>query len=355
MGCSASEPVHVLNSVDQQLLDAQEEEKYQHKILLLGAGESGKSTVVKQIKMIWKVGGGISDKEKQEYILAIRRNAIEAIQTLLEASKNLEIPLGDDALLPCFERMCIVDTNNEVTAEMGSEIDSLWRDSGIQATYERRDEFWNMDATAYYLNEVTRLAGDDFIPNEDDMIMTRVRTTGIVVTEVKEAPFTYQVVDVGGQRSERRKWIHCFDDVRAIIFLEGLAGYNQVLFEDNSVNRMQESLALFAEVVKNPLFKSTPIFVFLNKKDLFEEMIPKTPLKSCFPEYCGPPNEVQPALDFIERRYKLIMQEHVPGKPVYVHVIAARLRMDMKIAFGEVKEKLKTLFPVKEKRFSNVL
>lgn len=84
MGCSASEPIHIINSVDQQLLDAQEEDKYQHKILLLGAGESGKSTVVKQIKMIWKVGGGPSDKEKQEYILAIRRNAIEAIQTLLE-------------------------------------------------------------------------------------------------------------------------------------------------------------------------------------------------------------------------------------------------------------------------------
>jgi G-protein alpha subunit len=33
-----------------------------------------------------------------------------------------------------------------------------------------------------------------------------------------------QLVDVGGQRSERRKWIHCFDDVKAIIFLEGLSG-----------------------------------------------------------------------------------------------------------------------------------
>ena len=41
------------------------------------------------------------------------------------------------------------------------------------------------------------------------------------------APCSLSVVDVGGQRSERRKWIHCFDDVRAIIFLEGLAGYNQ--------------------------------------------------------------------------------------------------------------------------------
>ena len=100
---------------------------------------------------------------------------------------------------------------------------------------------------------------------------------------------------------------------------------------------MQESLNLFTEVVKNPLFRNTPIFVFLNKKDLFEEMIPKTPLKTCFPEYNGAPGEVRPALEYIEKRYKMIMQEHVPGKPVYVHIIAARLRMDMKIAFGEVR------------------
>ena len=47
----------------------------------------------------------------------------------------------------------------------------------------------------------------------------------------------------------------------------------QVLFEDSSVNRMQESLALFTEVAGNPVFEKTPMFVFLNKKDLFEEMI----------------------------------------------------------------------------------
>ena len=266
MGCNSSTTIVVTNAVDQQLLDAQDAEKYNHKILLLGAGESGKSTVVKQIKMIWKVGGGPSDKEKQEYILAIRRNCIEAIQTLLEASKNLDVPLKDKALTPTFEKLLGMDTNTTVTSEIGNDISKLWLDEGIQIVYSRKDEFWNMDATAYYLNEVVRLAEEDYTPNEDDMIMTRVRTTGIVITEVKDAPFTYQVVDVGGQRSERRKWIHCFDDVRAIIFLEGLAGYNQVLFEDNTVNRMAESLNLFEEVVKNPLFQKTPFFVFLNKK-----------------------------------------------------------------------------------------
>jgi hypothetical protein len=70
-----------------------------------------------------------------------------------------------------------------------------------------------------------------------------------------------------------------------------------VLYEDNTVNRMQESLNLFAEVVKNPLFKSTPIFVFLNKKDLFEEMIPKFPLKNCFPDYDGPEGNLRCILD----------------------------------------------------------
>ena len=41
------------------------------------------------------------------------------------------------------------------------------------------------------------------------------------------------MVDVGGQRSERRKWIHCFENVTSIIFLVALSEYDQVLFESD--------------------------------------------------------------------------------------------------------------------------
>lgn len=58
-----------------------------------------------------------------------------------------------------------------------------------------------------------------------------------MVTRITDAHHKFSVVDVGGQRSERRKWIHCFDDVKAIIFVVALSGYNQVLFEDTNVNR----------------------------------------------------------------------------------------------------------------------
>lgn len=112
---------------------------------------------------------------------------------------------------------------------------------------------------------------------------------------------------------------------------------------------MLESLQLFEEILKNPLFKETPIFVFLNKKDLFEEMIPKYPLTVCFPEYTGPPGDVRTAVDYITMKYNQIVDRNCPGRKIYIHVIAARVRMDMKIAFGEVKEQLKKLQPKRVK------
>eukprot|EP00611_Tribonema_gayanum_P021595 TRINITY_DN4184_c0_g1_i2.p1 TRINITY_DN4184_c0_g1~~TRINITY_DN4184_c0_g1_i2.p1 ORF type:complete len:357 (-),score=139.00 TRINITY_DN4184_c0_g1_i2:304-1374(-) len=346
MGCVLSQPVMATDAttaeVEKQLQEAQDKEQYQFKILLLGAGESGKSTVVKQVKLIYK--GVVTAKEKEEYTHAIRRNVIDSMQTMLDAMDSFDIALARPGSAEAAQRVRAVDAEATLEESLARDVTALWADEGMRATYDRRDEFWLLDASQYYFEEALRLAEPDYEPTDEDMIMTRVRTTGIVVTDFEEKPYSYSLVDVGGQRSERRKWIHCFDDVKAIIFLEGLSGYHQVLFEDTSVNRMHESLQLFEEIVKNPIFVNTPIFVFLNKKDLFEQMIAKTSLKVCFPEYDGPEGEARPALEFIEKKYKDIMDKYCPGKGVIIHVVAARVRMDMKIAFGEVKEQIKSIY-----------
>lgn len=75
--------------------------------------------------------------------------------------------------------------------------------------------------------------------------------------------------------------------MKAILFIVNLAGYNGVLFEDQSKNRMHEAMELFRQITNMPQFSTTPIVLFLNKKDLFEEMIRKTSIKVCFPEYTG--------------------------------------------------------------------
>ena len=99
--------------------------------------------------------------------------------------------------------------------------------------------------------------------------------------------FVFRMFDVGGQRSERKKWIHCFEGVTAIIFCVALSGYDLVLAEDEEMNRMIESMKLFDSICNNKWFVETSIILFLNKKDLFEEKIVKSPLTICFPEYQG--------------------------------------------------------------------
>ena len=107
-----------------------------------------------------------------------------------------------------------------------------------------------------------------------------------------ETQFTYKglhfkMFDVGGQRSERKKWIHCFEGVTAIIFCVALSGYDLVLAEDEEMNRMMESMKLFDSICNNKWFVETSIILFLNKKDLFEQKIKYSPLSICFPEYKG--------------------------------------------------------------------
>lgn len=50
---------------------------------------------------------------------------------------------------------------------------------------------------------------------------------------------------------------------------------------------MMESMKLFDSICNNKWFVDTSIILFLNKKDLFEEKIRKSPLTICFPEYSG--------------------------------------------------------------------
>jgi len=202
----------------------------------------------------------------------------------------------------------------------------------------------------------------DWVPTEEDAVMARIRTTGIVVTNLEEnldqketsaeekqlmfpEKLLFQVVDVGGQRNERKKWIHCFDDVRCVLFCDNLAGYNQVLFEDNTKNRMHESLELFNKVTYNKIFESTPIFLFLNKKDLFEQMIKEVDMSVAFPEYKGG-KDLNNALEFIQTQFK---RQLPPKKEVHIQVVSACFKREIRVAFEEVK---KVLYHMNKKKIT---
>jgi len=241
-----------------------------------------------------------------------------------------------------------VDETKRLDIDFGEAIGRLYRSPAMKKAYGRRDEYWLLDSCSYYMKHLDRFTEIGFVPTEEDCVMARVRTTGIVVSKLEEKnkstnpdepkSLKFEVVDVGGQRNERKKWIHCFDDVSAVLFVVNLAGYNQVLFEDATKNRMQEALELFKEISERPNFLKTPLFVFLNKKDLFESMIKDTDLNKTFPDYKGGKN-LDPALTFIKDLFKSQAPE---GRKSGIHleVVTGVLKKDIKIAFEAVKEQL---------------
>ena len=139
-------------------------------------------------------------------------------------------------------------------------------------------------ALCSFLSNVGRFEDPEFIPTVNDVLQARVRTTGIEEAEFDVLDFQFRMLDVGGQRSERRKWIHCFDCVTAVIFTTSLSEYDQTLREDDGQNRMKESLLLFQEIRNSPWFRAVPFILFLNKIDLFQEKITRVSLDTCFPE-----------------------------------------------------------------------
>ncbi|RWS27524.1 Csa-Go2-like protein, partial [Leptotrombidium deliense] len=251
------------------------------KLLLLGAGESGKSTIVKQMKIIHD--SGFTQEDFKQYKPVVYSNTIQSMVAILRAMPNLGISFGNneresDAKM-VFDVVSRMEDTEPFSDELLAGMKRLWLDSGVQECFGRSNEYQLNDSAKYFLDDLDRLGKKDYIPTEQDILRTRVKTTGIVEN------LNFKLFDVGGQRSERKKWIHCFEDVTAIIFCVAMSEYDQVLHEDETTNRMQESLKLFDSICNNKWFTDTSIILFLNKKDLFEEKIKKSPLTICFPEY----------------------------------------------------------------------
>lgn len=428
------------DAIEQSLQMGKQNDKNEIKLLLLGAGESGKSTVLKQLKLLHK--GGFTHQERLQYSQVIWADAIQSMKILVIQARKLGIPLDcddplnnrelfeckrillkakaldhidagiaggsdflNDYVLKYSERhetkrrdqstgqarafdedeqswllrdksedramsdeTVVVedkldlqqifrdldeDSGNDqmflkeqqrqqrqqqqlTNLDIANAIGLLWKkDKGIKQCFARSNEFQLEGSAPYYFDNILKFADRDYTCSDEDILKGRVKTTGITESDFTIGSSKFKVLDAGGQRSERKKWIHCFEGITAVLFVLAMSEYDQMLFEDERVNRMQESIMLFDTLLNSKWFRNTPFILFLNKMDIFEEKVKRTPIRKFFPNYQGRVGDAEAGVKYFENMFLSLNRSN---KPIYVKRTCATDTQTMKFVLTAVTD-----------------
>lgn len=187
----------------------------------------------------------------------------------------------------------------DLTKEIGSKINILWTDQGIKETLKKRHYYQIHDNVEYFFNRIDIISEQDYSPTFDDYLRIRTRSTGFAQTKLvanidKFGQHIFEFTDVGGQRSERKKWMRFIsEDINAVLYIIAISDYDLKLFEDNKTNRLIEAIELFKTImIKGKFFTNKSVLLFFNKYDLFKEKIKTVPITVAFDDF--PNNEMNP-------------------------------------------------------------
>ena len=352
--------------------------EHEVKVLLLGSGESGKSTIVKQMKILHQ--NGYTQEELYEYKPFIYKNVMDCIKNVINAIIDLdpelikpkvengidgvgagtnatanttvdaqdppEVANGTwrkhvldyDSLNEVLDYEILLDGTNDAVFDpsIAEKIEQIYNTPEVKDfMIHKQGQFYLIDSTEYFMTNLKRIAQPDYIPSTTDVLRTRKKTSGIFdfVFDMGNNLHIH-MFDVGGQRSERKKWIHCFDNVTLIIFCVSLSEYDQVLLEENNQNRLEESIALFDSVVNSRWFARTSVVLFLNKIDVFAEKLQYSPLENHFPDYTGG-NNINKAAKYILWRFNQVNRS---GLNIYPHATQATDTSNIQLVMAAVKE-----------------
>uniref|UniRef100_A0A7S1BWI0 Uncharacterized protein n=2 Tax=Corethron hystrix TaxID=216773 RepID=A0A7S1BWI0_9STRA len=312
--------------INAELRTAALKEKAKVKFLLLGAGESGKSTIFKQLRLMH--GSPHPQEDLEKFAGVVRANIVVLTKRMVSLIDQLELAVNfskqertayNEFLAAVSKSSQPIPTSQaqrsqmeiknasldaELCVAMKDQIKIIFDSKVMKTAWLNRAKVNAIDNHRLFVDQIDTIAAPNYLPINEHIINARMRTTNVVMNEYDIDGVKFEVYDVGGQRTERKKWMPFFDDVDGVIFVGALSEYDQMLAEAKSTNRMSETLGLFRTIANTPAFKKTPVMLFLNKVDLFEEKIKVSNPKDieAFADYDG--SSFEEGLEYFQNRFR---------------------------------------------------
>ncbi|KAI6186290.1 hypothetical protein M3Y98_00116900 [Aphelenchoides besseyi] len=319
--------------IDEQLVKDHRASERVVKMLLLGPSESGKSTVLKQMRIIHC--NGFTEQELRTRRGLIFSNIVQSMSQLIHGLRLLGFRFTAqeekdvNTVMQAWHDQSIVE--NSLPDHVYEAIKRLWSDEKTSEAYSRRSEFYLIDCAKYFLDDLDRIKAEDYIPTVTDILHSRQETIGVSEVRYRYKHLEFRIFDI--------LRLHLFDNVNCLFFIAAISEYDQKMREDIEVNRLHDAMELFGSVANNTLFSKVQLILFLNKQDIFAEKIRRIPLTACFPNYKYK-NDFKNAGLYITRKFEKLVRDK---KEVYTHLTkptpaTGPLKPDEKIS-GDPKQK----------------
>ncbi|KAL8975222.1 MAG: hypothetical protein Q9197_000525 [Variospora fuerteventurae] len=307
------------------------------KILLLGISNAGKSTILKHLQQVQGIKPTRVEIEEARHV--ILTGLINTFRLGLLQSIRIDFIGNVDAAIHLLTHASNVLKDKA----------QLLREEHLAQVLEIIRELWAMEETRWAINSglwTQKLSNIPHIMDNLDRILwedsfisnlcVHIQTAGVYRSKVTVDPFDFKICDVGGSRSARKKWIHCLKDkLDYVIYVVDLAGYSHTMQEDHDT--ASESLRVFESVVNSPPVQNLPIFLLLNKADVFENMIHHQPISEFFPDYEGA-TDYHKACGFFADRFAGL-DRRSPGR-LHCYVTNCLDTIDFQNAWRQVHEKM---------------
>lgn len=89
---------------------------------------------------------------------------------------------------------------------MAEKVKLLWKDPAIAAAWAQRNSLQLSESVSIFVDRIDKFAKANYVPSLEEVLLCRIRTTGITSQEFNVDGVEFEMYDVGGQKSERKKW-----------------------------------------------------------------------------------------------------------------------------------------------------
>jgi len=315
------------------------------KVLCLGVGGCGKTTFVKQMKIIHGIKW--SEAELDAYLRIIRGNFVNGMQECLQIASNI----GKTLLTANVEHEKHVTSLRARTVDLKPDLlerlMALWKDPIIQDVVEKHQEQLTITHLPYFFEHVERITQADYKPTDEDILRCRQRTAGASSASVYIDKNYFEFFDIGGQKPERAKWeqILAEHEFSSVLYFIAADEFD-VEDEEKEFQRtkMEISRFIFSEIVNSNIVNAdVPIILFLNRRDLFEERIQDPEgykqFQAIFPNYSGG-QEAKAGLEFIRDLFLETIRDPEHSNPIKSHYTCALDTESMVVVWRSVREYL---------------